>query len=182
MTDLSKLPIGTHKLPSGCIVTVSGPSKLPGGSKRGADLGDTPWVRVRLWTAEKVILTCSLPSRELSPNGPKGKWRAKGKATREHREAAAAKARGVVQLIDVAPVGYSTPWQRATLQASFYWPDLRRRDELNAAATLKAYIDGIVDGGLLADDSTEHLRHLPATFDIDRKHPRVELTIERVTA
>lgn len=38
-----------------------------------------------------------------------------------------------------------------------YWHDKRRRDEHNYYPTLKAAIDGVVDAGLIPDDSTKYL-------------------------
>ena len=37
------------------------------------------------------------------------------------------------------------------------WPDRRRRDVHNLMPTVKPCIDGIVDAGVLADDSDQHL-------------------------
>jgi hypothetical protein len=173
MTDLSRLPPGTHRLPSGCVVTIRSAS-LPGakGGKRAGDLG--PGGRVVSAAAGCVVVAFSIPPRELWPNGRPNPF-AKARAVRAHRDTARMTAAAAVTLGRIGK-----PWERATLQTAFYWPDLRRRDEGNAVASLKAYIDGLVDGGLLVDDSTANLRHLPATFDIDRKAPRVDLTIERL--
>lgn len=71
-------------------------------------------------------------------------------------------------------------WRSATAQAVFYWPDKRRRDIRNAEYALKAAYDGIVDAGLIPDDSAEHLTHLPTRFEVDRKCPRVEIILTEV--
>jgi hypothetical protein len=62
----------------------------------------------------------------------------------------------------------------------FYFPNDRRRDEDNAIASLKAAYDGVVDAGLLSDDDHKHMQRERPEFKIDRKHPRVELIIERL--
>ena len=46
-----------------------------------------------------------------------------------------------------------------------------------ALASLKATFDGLVDAGLLHDDSA--LTHLPLVFLVDAKNPRVELLLKR---
>ena len=71
------------------------------------------------------------------------------------------------------------PWERATAQATFFHKVDRGRDDVNFLAALKPAYDGIVDSGLLEDDSHKHLTTLPAAFKIDKKSPRVELRIER---
>jgi crossover junction endodeoxyribonuclease RusA len=46
---------------------------------------------------------------------------------------------------------------RARIRADIYWPTRRRRDAHNYMTTIKAMIDGLVDHGLLPDDSDQHL-------------------------
>jgi len=115
-----------------------------------------------------------LPPACLSPNRPPASRRgrfAKAAATKKYRREAreAAQAEGIE----------SGPWEHATIAATFYHRQRRRRDDVNALGTLKAAYDGIVDSGLLVDDDHEHLTTLPATFAIDKEAPRVELVITR---
>jgi crossover junction endodeoxyribonuclease RusA len=72
-------------------------------------------------------------------------------------------------------------WEKASVTPVFYFPNERRRDEDNAIASLKAAYDGIVDAGLLPDDDHKHMQRERPEFKIDKRHPRVELTIERLT-
>lgn len=58
---------------------------------------------------------------------------------------------------------------------AFFYPDLRRRDDDNASASCKAFRDGIADA-LGVDDNTLKLLEIP-TFGLDRKNPRVEITL-----
>jgi hypothetical protein len=172
VTDFARLPPGTHTLPSGCVVTIRSAS-LPGasGGKRAGDLGS--WGYVLHAEASRVVLAFSLPARTLWPNA-RVHYMARARAVREHRD----RARNFAEMACWCG-SITEPWKAATFAAAFFWPDLKRRDGDNACAALKAYQDGLVDGGLLAGDSTDVLRHLPASFDVDRKNPRVELTIER---
>ena len=147
---------------------------MPGNARK--DAGVFPCGRAVVVTPSRVLFQFSLPVRLLSPNaGSPGKWREKAASRKAHRTVSGLETANAVQLM-----GLKEPWPVATIQAAFYWPDLRKRDADNAIASLKAYLDGLRDGGLIAADDTEHLRHLPATFDIDRACPRVELTIERL--
>ena len=68
-------------------------------------------------------------------------------------------------------------WREATCQVHWYARDQRRRDKDNALASLKATFDGLVDAGLLHDDSA--LTHLPLVFMVDPKNPRIELILKR---
>lgn len=127
-------------------------------------------------SAESVLVVLPLPPRILSPNvmtGSRGGRMKKAGATKGYR----AKARRAAEELGVE----SGPWQRATVAATFYHRDKRARDDVNSLAMLKPAYDGLVDAGLLVDDSARHLTTLPATFAVDRQHPRVELRIERLT-
>lgn len=46
---------------------------------------------------------------------------------------------------------------RARITATLHFCDKRRRDDHNYFPTIKAIVDGLVDYGLLDDDSREHL-------------------------
>lgn len=66
-------------------------------------------------------------------------------------------------------------WERASVRAVFYHKTKRRRDDVNALASLKSAYDGVVLAGLIPDDDREHLRTEGAEFAIDKEWPRVEL-------
>jgi hypothetical protein len=57
---------------------------------------------------------------------------------------------------------------------AFHFPQERNRDDDNAAASCKAYRDGIADA-LRIDDSTLRIQSLTAA--IDRTNPRLEVTL-----
>ena len=73
----------------------------------------------------------------------------------------------------------SGPWDKATVSAIFYHKQKRRRDDVNHMAMLKSAYDGVVDAGLLADDSSSHLKTLGAEFKI-ANDSRVELLFTRI--
>ena len=113
-------------------------------------------------------LTLPLPAKALSPNA-RVHWAHKARVVKEHREFAWA-----IAMLAISP-GRKPKWERAEAEATFYWPTRHRRDRDNAAASLKAYWDGIADAGVLADDAG--LVHLPVRMEHDAANPRVEVII-----
>lgn len=76
---------------------------------------------------------------------------------------------------------------RARIRADIHWPTRRRRDAHNYMNTIKAMIDGLIDHGLLPDDSDQHLLSVeicgvPPAKPQPRTTPAVVvLTISEVT-
>ena len=117
-----------------------------------------------------VTITLPLPPGSLSPNS-RAHWARKARDARKCREVAA--------WATIAAANGSRPfWRRCTLRAAFYHRQNRRRDDDNLIASLKSYRDGLVDGGLLADDVG--VITLPPERHIDRANPRVELTLTKL--
>lgn len=71
----------------------------------------------------------------------------------------------------------SQQWKRAWILYRFYFRDLRHRDEANAIHSQKPAIDGIIDAGLLPNDSWHHLNIAGVESHLDRQNPRVELLL-----
>ena len=74
--------------------------------------------------------------------------------------------------------GHGLRWQKATLQAAFYWPTRGFPDDDNAMGSLKAYRDGFAKAGIVTDDKV--IKQLPWTIQKDKDNPRVEITISEV--
>jgi len=53
----------------------------------------------------------------------------------------------------------STPYDQAHITITWVAKDKRRRDIDNLFAAMKAYIDGLVHVGLIADDSAMHVSY-----------------------
>ena len=68
---------------------------------------------------------------------------------------------------------------KATL--TYYPRDKRRRDATNLVATYKAVIDGMVDAGVILDDTPEYLQEVMPVIAEPDGDPRLELTIEELT-
>jgi crossover junction endodeoxyribonuclease RusA len=111
-----------------------------------------------------MTITLPIPRMKLSPNG-RCHWRTKSKATKAARNFARVT---TLQILGgkppPCPVGYSL---------HYYWPSTHRDDD-NAIASAKAYMDGIC-GAMGVDDKTLRFRelfHSPAG-----KRPRLEITL-----
>lgn len=119
-----------------------------------------------------LVVVLPLPPKELSPNA-RVHWAKKARAVREYRALAinAAFCAGIAAAI------YTPGWERAEVQATFYFRQRRTRDADNLLASLKPALDSLADVGIVGNDSG--LTHLPVRLEIDRERPRVELTIRR---
>lgn len=172
--DLSRLLTAQpgQKVGTATILSNEG-AKLPGRKTGSRKPVAAPWGRFVGGDGETVVLAFSLPPRVLWPNGRANHY-AKAKAIKAHKTAAWLAASDALEEIGGG-------WERASVAAAFFWPDLRRRDSDGATASLKSLIDGITKAGLIPDDDTAHLSHLPPTFGVDRSCPRVELTLRRLT-
>jgi Holliday junction resolvase RusA-like endonuclease len=123
---------------------------------------------------ESVTIVLPLPNRVLEPNcavGSLGGRFMKAAATKKYRRIAC-------EAVEAEAVE-SMPWKHVIVKVAFYHKMKRRHDQDNAMGSLKAAYDGIRDSGLVQDDDYEHMHRDPPTFEIDKKSPRVELTISR---
>jgi hypothetical protein len=113
-----------------------------------------------------MTLTLPLPHRGLSPNA-RSHWRNRHRLTK--------RARWVAKCVTLAALaGEASPvFTRYTL--TFFFPNAIHRDDDNAAASCKAYRDGIADA-LGIDDHGLRLAEAP-TILIDRQKPRLEITL-----
>jgi len=128
-----------------------------------------------MYKHESVTIVLPLPPKILSPNV--------SIATLRGRYAKAAAAKRFRQLAKEAIEAEqleSIPWKHATVSATFYHAVMRRRDQDNAMAALKAAYDGLIDSGLILDDNYETLQRESPVFAFDKFNPRVELTISQL--
>jgi len=112
-----------------------------------------------------------LPPEECSPNA-RVHWTVRHLATTKARLNAG------WQAIADKPDGWEAP-ERATLQYTFIVPNKRRRDADNFLARAKPFLDGLVDAGILKDDSAECLTVLPPKFEVNKQvPPRTQIRVE----
>lgn len=115
--------------------------------------------------------TCrvELPDRKLAPNGSHGHWAAKARLVKQYRVAcawafAAAKPLGW----KVAPVEIDVIYRHNKNSTGY-----RPRDVQNGIASCKATIDGMVDAGVIPNDSARWLKwgsfEIISRFDGERE-------------
>ena len=79
----------------------------------------------------------------------------------------------------VAGMGiFMSPYQRIRVELHYAPRDGRRRDADNLVATLKPCLDGLVDAGVIKDDTPEHVTW-SVHIDAPTKDPHLYLLIER---
>lgn len=72
------------------------------------------------------------------------------------------------------------PWEKCHVHADFYYKTNRRRDVDNAIGSLKSTYDGLVDSGIVSDDTPDKMvRDMPSLL-VDKDYPRIEITITRL--
>ena len=103
-----------------------------------------------------------IPGRPPSPNRQRVHWRVRHRSDQQWRT----EARLTAEL--ALPGDWPGPLARATLDVVHVVRDRRRRDIDNLAGATKSSLDGMVDAGLLADDSatvlvsiTHRVEHVP---------------------
>lgn len=112
-----------------------------------------------IWiTKNRFEIVVPWPSSRLHSHN-KGNWRSRAAEVRRVRMMSATAARMAMDLVanqtDMQPRWQ--PMDAAILTIDFLAPDDRRRDVLNLCHSLKPVIDGVVDAGLIPDDSWETL-------------------------
>lgn len=126
------------------------------------------------------MITVEIPGRPPSTNDsnrqvPAERWRHR----REWRETAA-------EYAIAAKVEYRRErrqeWETlkvAHVVITFFLPDLRRRDWDNLVSSCKPLFDGIVDAGILADDSTGCVVTVSTTIELRPKLPGTRFDIRK---
>lgn len=66
------------------------------------------------------------------------------------------------------------PFERATVNLLYFFPDNRRHDPDNYAG--KFLLDGLTKAGVIKDDDFRHI-NLVIAGDVDRKNPRTEIIV-----
>ena len=118
---------------------------------------------------KSITITLPLPDYKMSGHA-KGNWWSKAELTKRMRRDANVEALHQTQ-------GKMKMSGKATVSLVFYLRTKGRRDLLNMATGCKAYIDGIVDAGIITDDDWKVLSVGTIRAELDREHPRVDITI-----
>ncbi len=126
-------------------------------------------------TCESIKITLPLPAKVLQPNctiATFGGRFAKAAAIKRYRKLACEAV--LKERVE------SAPWALLSVEASFFFGTVRKRDQDNFMGSLKAVYDGIVDSGLTIDDDYKHMQRGMPEFSMDKKFPRVDITITRL--
>lgn len=114
-----------------------------------------------------MILPLELERPPLTAN-QRMHWRQKAEITRAVRQL------GYIAVLDL-------PKNQARISVGLTWvvKDARRRDVDNIVPTLKALCDGIVDAGVVPDDTPEFMVKTMPEIRLDRTvQPHLELIVE----
>ena len=106
----------------------------------------------------EAVLDLPWPPADLNPNrARKLHWTVLHRAAKQYRGDCYVEAVNLRNLRFRARLSRSLP-PPVTASVTFWMPDRRRRDLDNLLASLKPAWDGLVDAGLLVDDSADTLR------------------------
>ena len=119
---------------------------------------------------ETLWLVLPLPNRALSPNVRVNPFMKRAAARKQKR----------LTIEAIERIGCeSFTWEQCEVWVDLYHRTERKRDEDNAVAMLKSMFDGIVEAGVVPDDTRENMiRHWPV-HKVDKKEPRMEVVIRR---
>lgn len=117
-------------------------------------------------TPAAIAITLPFPDPKLHAHN-KGHWRTKRQAVKDLRLQGMLAANGKV----------NKPIESATICYDIYYPAKRKYDLANTVQSCKPAIDGVVDAGVLVDDNWQVLEIGYVRGHLDRKNPRVVVTI-----
>ena len=72
------------------------------------------------------------------------------------------------------------PWTPVVITYRWVGKTLNMPDPDNVVSRAKPVLDGIVEAGLIADDSRAHVSFAPVVYEKDKDNPRLVVEIERV--
>lgn len=124
---------------------------------------------------ESLTIVIPLPTKVLSPNftvgGLGGRFMVAASRKRFRRL--------TKEAIDAEEIE-TLPWKKVKVMPVLYYKTNRRRDIDNAMGSLKSVYDGIVDAGVVPDDTQEYMRREELLCDVDKDCPRLILCLERM--
>lgn len=128
-------------------------------------------------TDESIVIVLPLPNKVLSANftvGGIGGRMMKATATKKYR-------RLTCRAVENEQIE-SLPWEKVSVSASFRYKTKRRRDTDNLMYSLKAVYDGIVDAGVVIDDTPKYMKREEPEIFGGLKHiiNTVILTLTRI--
>ena len=95
---------------------------------------------------------------------------------RNYKEYAVMKDKNTEQVAWLAIQSHIPRFEKAYFIITWYEPDLRR-DPDNIMAGQKFIMDGLVQAGVIPDDSQKYIAGIVHRFRVDKRRPRVEVEI-----
>ena len=103
------------------------------------------------------------------------------RATKAHWSRYAAEKRKHTEAVAWAAVGAKLHPVTAPVEITFAWYSKNRRaDPANIRYAAKHILDGLQMAKILPNDNQQWIRGFRDTFDIDKKNPRVEVTLSEI--
>lgn len=125
-------------------------------------------------TTDSLTITLPVPDSNTGGNA-RGHWSRVYKA----RKRVAKEAKQVCNSERVKAGVREETWSPVNIIIDWYGWNHADRD--NIASRCKPILDGIVHAGLIPDDGPQHVRSVQVRrVEVDRKDPRVEITVERL--
>lgn len=126
--------------------------------------------------ADALVFEVSLPYRALGQNS-RGHWRKKALPTAAYRQEVALIAASSIHEQQWMPPARATVTLEYGTKGGRTAGRYQPRDEANAIDAFKAGYDGLVDAGVVADDSRKHL-HIGGARISNTWGPRVRVMVE----
>ena len=120
----------------------------------------------------KLKITLPLPDNF---SNSRAHWRAKLKAKKQYWADC-----DLLRTIKAVPRPPKKPWDKSRITVKFFvWSPM---DQSNLMARMKWPEDWLVNSGYIVDDAPKHLEYTGVpTQKVERKHQRVEITLEKMS-
>ena len=126
-------------------------------------------------TTEQFTIVIPIPNKVLSPNCTVGSIGGRFMVASSRK-----RFRRVTREAIEAEQIESMPWEKVKVSPTLYYKTNRRHDVDNAIGSLKSIYDGIVDSGLVPDDTQQYMKREEPVLSVDKECSRVIIVLERM--
>lgn len=127
-------------------------------------------------------VTVEVPGIPPGPNQQSRNRHARARVTAEWRRTASLCASSAMNVIPGRRDESGFPWGRSLIHLTFTFGQSNTRDPDNLISTVKPLIDGLIDAGLIVNDTSRHVSYAPPEVRVVRGRTGVSLRVERVAA
>lgn len=118
---------------------------------------------------QRLIVPGRMPSRNEAEQKARTHWAVGAKLKKQYTE---------IVMLECKRQKLQPVTQRAVLSITFYEQD-KRRDSDNVISGLKYILDGMIQAGVLKNDTRKHVELQINPIEVDRSNPRIEVVIEQ---